>query len=62
MLAQGIKFCLPLAATLFVGCTGSIGGDGGNAIDDSIAKSLCVVDTPIRRLTRFEYNRTVRDL
>ena len=62
MLAQGIKFCLPLAATLLVGCTGSIGGDGASAIDDSIAKSLCVVDTPIRRLTRFEYNRTVRDL
>jgi hypothetical protein len=62
LLAQGIKFCLPLAATLLVGCTGSIGGDGASAIDDSIAKSLCVVDTPIRRLTRFEYNRTVRDL
>ncbi len=62
MLAQGIKFCLSVAATLFVGCTGSIGGDDGNAIEDSIAKSLCVVDTPIRRLTRFEYNRTVRDL
>ena len=62
MPAQGIKFYLPLAATLLVGCTGSIGGEGSSAIDDSIAKSLCVVDTPIRRLTRFEYNRTVRDL
>jgi hypothetical protein len=25
-------------------------------------KGLCVVDTPIRRLTRFEYDNTVRDL
>jgi hypothetical protein len=31
-------------------------------VNDGIAKSLCVVDTPIRRLTRFEYNNTVRDL
>ncbi len=51
-----------LAAALLAGCTGSIGGDGERAINDTVAKSLCVVDTPIRRLTRFEYNRTVRDL
>jgi hypothetical protein len=49
------------------GCTGSIGsgargGGGEEVVNDNIAKSLCVVDTPIRRLTRFEYNNTVRDL
>ena len=61
---QGIKFCLLLTAAFVVGCNGSIGGGGGGerAINDGVAKSLCVVDTPIRRLTRFEYNRTVRDL
>ena len=61
---QGIKFYLLLTAAFVVGCNGSIGGGGGGerAINDGVAKSLCVVDTPIRRLTRFEYNRTVRDL
>ena len=59
---QGTKFYLILTTVLFAGCTGSIGGDGERAINDTVAKSLCVVDTPIRRLTRFEYNRTVRDL
>jgi hypothetical protein len=61
---QRIKFYLLLTAALVVGCNGSIGGGGGGerAINDGVAKSLCVVDTPIRRLTRFEYNRTVRDL
>jgi len=59
---QGTKFHLVLAAALLAGCTGSIGGDGERAINDTVAKSLCVVDTPIRRLTGFEYNRTVRDL
>lgn len=64
MLPQGIKFYLLLTAAFVVGCNGSIGGGGGGerAINDGVAKSLCVVDTPIRRLTRFEYNRTVRDL
>ncbi|MEM7437794.1 MAG: DUF1592 domain-containing protein, partial [Myxococcota bacterium] len=57
-----------LALTLAVGCTGVIGagggpdGDGGGTINDQVAAQLCVVDTPIRRLTRFEYNNTVRDL
>jgi len=59
---QGTKFHLVLAAALLAGCTGSIGGAGERAINDTVAKSLCVVDTPIRRLTGFEYNRTVRDL
>ncbi len=51
-----------LAAVFLAGCNGAIGGEGERAINDTVAKSLCVVDTPIRRLTRFEYNRTVRDL
>ena len=62
MLPQRIKFYLLLTAAFVVGCNGSIGGGGERAINDGVAKSLCVVDTPIRRLTRFEYNRTVRDL
>ena len=63
MLPQGIKFCLLLATACLVSCNGAIGGGGGErAVNDSVAKSLCVVDTPIRRLTRFEYNNTVRDL
>jgi len=60
--SQGIKVCLLVAAGLAAGCTGSIGGGGERAINDNVAKGLCVVDTPIRRLTRFEYNNTVRDL
>ncbi len=62
MRPKGTKFYPMLATVLLAGCTGSIGGDGERAINDTVAKSLCVVDTPIRRLTRFEYNRTVRDL
>ncbi|MGB8223530.1 MAG: DUF1592 domain-containing protein [Polyangiales bacterium] len=59
---QGINNCLFLSALFLAGCNGVIGGGGQNAVNDSVAKSLCVVDTPIRRLTRFEYNNTVRDL
>jgi hypothetical protein len=62
LLPQGIKFYLLVTAVLVLGCNGSIGGSGERSINDGVAKSLCVVDTPIRRLTRFEYNRTVRDL
>ena len=62
MLPQGIKYCLLIAATFLTACNGAIGSSGERAINDGVAKSLCVVDTPIRRLTRFEYNRTVRDL
>jgi hypothetical protein len=62
LLPQGIKYHLLIGAAFLAGCTGSIGGGGERAVNDSVAKSLCVVDTPIRRLTRFEYNNTVRDL
>jgi hypothetical protein len=51
-----------LASLSFVGCVGEIGnsedGDGTNTTSDA----LCVVDAPLRRMTRFEYNNTVRDL
>ena len=63
-----INYIIMLAALTISACTGSIGagdarpGNGGDTVHDTIAKSLCVVDTPIRRLTRFEYNNTVRDL
>ncbi len=51
-----------LGAVLICGCTGLIGSGGDGSADDAVAKELCVVDTPIRRMTRFEYNNTVRDL
>jgi hypothetical protein len=51
------------AAALGAACTGTIGDDGGAPEDiGEVADSLCVVETPIRRLTRAEYNNTVRDL
>ncbi len=65
MLRLGIKSLLLAVGVVLVGCNGSIGGSGDSTIrdaNDNVAKSLCVVDTPIRRLTRFEYNNTVRDL
>ena len=62
MLPQRTKLYPVLAALLLLGCNGTIGGSGEQDVNDTVAKSLCVVDTPIRRLTRFEYNRTVRDL
>ncbi len=66
MLPERIKYVWLTAALTLVGCSGSIGtrggGGGDDVVNDNIAKSLCVVDTPIRRLTRFEYNNTVRDL
>jgi hypothetical protein len=48
-------------AGLLTACTGSIGdpGEDGNGTTES---SICAVDTPIRRMTRVEYNRTTRDL
>ncbi len=62
-------FLRPLALALAMSsalassaCEGRIGGAGGNGKFDKVAQELCVVDTPIRRLTRFEYNNTVRDL
>lgn len=45
------------------GCVGVIGGDGG---DDPVAicagGGILPGPAPLRRLTRFEYNKTVRDL
>ena len=49
------------AAFAFGACTGTIGGDGEGGVGVS-EDQLCVVDTAIRRLTRYEYNNTVRDL
>jgi hypothetical protein len=55
------------AAAAFVaftgaGCTGTIGSDGVPEDVGDVADSLCVVDTPMRRLTRTEFNNTIRDL
>ena len=41
-----------IGAALICGCSGTIGGGGNESSDDAVAKELCVVDTPIRRLTR----------
>ena len=63
-----IKYSTLVAAVFVLGCSGAIGADGRarpggpDVVNDTIAKSLCVVDTPLRRLTRIEYNNTVRDL
>lgn len=55
------------AAAAFGACTGTIGGGakdgtGDDENVDEVADELCVVDTSIRRLTRTEYNNTIRDL
>ncbi len=60
MLRATPLLALALATTSLAGCTGQIGGDPPD--DGTSESSMCVVDTPIRRLTRFEYNNTVRDL
>lgn len=59
--------CCTLLSGASVGCTGTIGEQGGASDPD--ATPLCTDETaifagraPIRRLTRFEYNNTVRDL
>jgi hypothetical protein len=41
-------------------CTGTI-GDRGDGVGQG-QSSLCVNESPMRRMTRFEYNNTVRDL
>ncbi|WP_437984649.1 DUF1592 domain-containing protein [Sorangium sp. So ce117] len=74
----GARWALPIALVLASGCTGSVGepgagsgsgsgsGSGKPGTDDPIG--VCRDDTvypgraPLRRLTRFEYNNTVRDL
>lgn len=45
---------------LSAACNGVI-GDGGSGVGQAQG-NLCAVDTPIRRLTHFEYDNTVRDL
>ncbi len=46
---------------LLTACTGSI-GDPSDDANSTSQSSICAVDTPIRRMTRVEYNRTARDL
>ncbi len=55
---------LLLAASATTACVGEIGDDGGT---ESVVGPICsegpvAVPSPIRRMTRFEYNLTVRDL
>ena len=47
---------------LLFACSGIVGCGADTSIGDVSEKGLCVVDTPIRRLTRLEYNNTIRDL
>jgi hypothetical protein len=64
-ITRGFAALVLLGAAPSSGCNGVIGsgGDpGGGTVNDRVAAELCVVDTPIRRMTRFEYNNTVRDL
>src|SRR5687768_5241583 len=52
---------LVLGAVIAVAaCTGTI-GDRGEGVGQG-QSSLCVNESPMRRMTRFEYNNTVRDL
>lgn len=51
-----------LALAPLGGCIGDLGSNGESEETEVAKGGLCVVDTPIRRLTRFEYNNTVRDL
>ena len=66
MSPQWTRSSLLLTAMFLLSCNGAIGAAGGGGdgrtVHDNVAKGLCVVDTPIRRLTRFEYNNTLRDL
>lgn len=50
-----------IALAALAGCVGTIGGDPDDE-NGQVESSMCVVDTPLRRLTRFEYDNTVRDL
>lgn len=64
MPSPAITARLSLVAFLLVATSGAIGC--GSSADEPVVDrgeaGLCVVDTPIRRLTRFEYNNTIRDL
>ena len=62
MPSKEFKSQLPLAVSLLVGWGGAIGCGDEPSVSGPVVESLCVVDTPIRRLTRLEYNNTVRDL
>ena len=64
-ITRGFAALALLGAAPAFGCNGVIGSGGepgGGTVNDQVAAELCVVDTPIRRMTRFEYNNTVRDL
>lgn len=64
VMTRSITTLALLGTVLSLGaCIGSIGNGEGDEGNGKVQQtSLCVVDTPIRRLTRFEYNNTVRDL
>jgi hypothetical protein len=57
---RSIAFGALLGAGLSAGaCIGTIGSQEGVG---KVESYLCAVDTPIRRMTRFEYDNTLRDL
>ncbi len=67
---RGPRSAISVALILASGCTGAVGDPGvgeppGNTSADPVVCGDGVVHpgrAPLRRLTRFEYNRTVRDL
>jgi uncharacterized protein DUF1592/uncharacterized protein DUF1588/uncharacterized protein DUF1595/uncharacterized protein DUF1587/uncharacterized protein DUF1585 len=61
MLLRTGRIHLALGGVLLAAaCTGTI-GDGGEGLGQG-QSSICVGESPMRRLTRFEYNNTVHDL
>ncbi len=56
-----ITLALAAAAVSVPACTGIIGDAGEGGINTNTS-GLCAVDTPVRRLTKVEYNNAIRDL
>lgn len=63
---RGLLF-LPILGLVLASLAGACVGEIGSTDDEkeeteNNPSGLCVVDAPLRRMTRFEYNNTVRDL
>ncbi len=60
-----MRFAIMTAAAAFAGCAGSIGDVEKGGEPGQTTPAVCVRDpgpSPVRRLDRFEYDNTVRDL
>jgi hypothetical protein len=60
--AERLKGWILAAAVALGGCTGNIGEPPAGQSPSAVCKGIQPGDAPIRRMTRFEYNNTVRDL